>query len=195
MQRMLIIVTVLYSISLFSADKENSWYLDTKELQCKNVIETKQATKVDLSLSGIKKSNVNCKNKNLRKLDGLEDINTIPCGDTEYFYMPSEERCNQLEQFISINAKTWYIFFYVHSNKDFVTKCLYTGDSTFEAFYPGKYVFKNGCKIKKFDRNVGILTMDCSQNAIVSITMPSLFYTNSEEMCSRVKEMFDKELE
>ncbi|EKR66177.1 hypothetical protein LEP1GSC036_0969 [Leptospira weilii str. 2006001853] len=195
MKKILFTIAVLFSVSLFSADKENSWYLDTKELQCKNVIETKQAMKIDLSLSGIKKSNTECKNQFLRKLEGLEDINTIACGDSEYFYTPSEERCNQLEQFISINTKNWYIFFYVHSKKDFPTKCLDTGDSAYEAFFPSKYVFKKGCKIKKFDRNVGLLTMDCTQNLIVSLTMPTLFYTNSEETCSRAKEMFDKEIQ
>ncbi|OMI18913.1 MULTISPECIES: hypothetical protein [Leptospira] len=193
MKKILFTVTILFSVSLFSADKENSWYLDTKELQCKNVIETKQNTKIDISLSGIKKSNASCKNQKLRRLEGLDDVNTIACGETEYFYLPSEERCNQLGQFISINAKNWYILFYSLAKKDLPARCVHTSDPVLEKkFDPSNYVFKEGCKVITYEPNAGLLSIDCSKNEAFSRLMPTLFYADSEAMCSNLKETYDK---
>ncbi|AVV49257.1 hypothetical protein [Leptospira santarosai] len=192
MKHILVVVTLCISFSLYSVDKENNWYLDTKELTCKNVSITKQNEKIDISLSGIKKSDINCRNQKVRKLEGVEDISTIACSETEYFYMSSEERCNQLNQFISINAKNWYIFFYTTAKKDFVTKCLYTGDSTFELFFPSKYIFKDGCKVLTYEPSAGLLSIDCSKNKIISSSMPVLFYADSEALCSNIKETYDK---
>ncbi|WP_061221577.1 hypothetical protein [Leptospira borgpetersenii] len=193
MKKILFTVTILFSVSLFSADKENSWYLDTKELQCKNVIETKQNTKIDISLSGIKKSNASCKNQKLRRLEGLDDVNTIACEETEYFYFPSEERCNQLGQFISINAKNWYILVYSLAKKDSPARCLYARDPAVAKFFdPSNYVFKEGCKVITYEPNAGLLSIDCSKNEVVSPTMPTLFYAESETMCSTIKESYDK---
>ncbi|RHX77481.1 hypothetical protein [Leptospira yasudae] len=193
MKKILFTLTILFSVSLFSADKENSWYLDTKELQCKNVIETKQISKVDLSLSGIKKINTECKNQKHRRLEGLDDVSTIACGETEYFYLRSEERCNQLAQFISINAKNWYILVYSLAKKDSPARCLYAGDPAVAKFFgPSNYVFKEGCKVLTYEPNAGLLSIDCSKNQVVSSTMPTLFYADSEPLCSNLKETYDK---
>ncbi|EMF90058.1 hypothetical protein LEP1GSC005_4162 [Leptospira santarosai str. ST188] len=192
MKHILVVITLCISFSLYSVDKENNWYLDTKELKCKNISITKQDEKIDISLSGIKKSDINCRNQKVRKLEGVEDINTIACAETEYFYMSSEERCNQLNQFISINAKTWYTMLYSLDKKDSPARCISTADPAIEKFFgPSNYIFKDGCKVLTYEPNTGLLSIDCSKNKTFS-SMPVLFYADSEALCSNIKETYDK---
>ncbi|EMO51708.1 hypothetical protein [Leptospira noguchii] len=192
MKHILVVITLCISFSLYSVDKENNWYLDTKELKCKNVSITKQDEKVDISLSGIKKSDINCRNQKVRKLEGVEDISTIACAETEYFYMSSEERCNQLYQFISISAKTWYTMLYSLDKKDSPARCISTADPAVEKIFgPSHYVFKEGCKVAIYEPNAGLLSIDCSKNKTFS-SMPTLFYADSEALCSNIKETYDK---
>ncbi|EMJ51251.1 hypothetical protein [Leptospira santarosai] len=192
MKHILVVITLCISFSLYSVDKENNWYLDTKELKCKNVSITKQDEKVDMSLSGIKKSDINCRNQKVRKLEGVEDISTIACAETEYFYMSSEERCNQLYQFISISAKTWYVMVYSLDKKDSPARCISTADPAIEKFFgPSHYVFREGCKVAIYEPNAGLLSIDCSKNKTFS-SMPTFFYADSEALCSNIKEHYDK---
>ncbi|MBW9234074.1 hypothetical protein [Leptospira santarosai] len=192
MKHILVVITLCISFSLYSVDKENNWSLDTKELKCKNVSIAKQDEKVDISLSGIKKSDINCRNQKVRKLEGVEDISTITCAETEYFYMSSEERCNQLYQFISISAKTWYTMLYSLDKKDSPARCISTVDPAIEKIFgPSHYVFKEGCKVLTYEPNAGLLSIDCSKNKTFS-SMPTLFYADSEALCSNIKEHYDK---
>lgn len=186
-------IVALFSSSLYSIEKENTWYVDTKENKCKNVLETKQNEGIDISPNGIKKKNIKCKNGKLQKVGELEDVNVMDCKDTEYFFISNEERCIQFEHYLSISSKSWYTLVYSIAKKDSPARCVFTGDPAVEKIFgPSNYVFKEGCKVITFNLNAGLLSIDCSKNQVVSSTMPTLFFADSEAMCSNLKETYDK---
>lgn len=176
---------ILSSHSLFSIDLENSWFIDTKEMKCKNVLEAKQNNKLDISPQGIKKADASCRKTKLTKIENKDGINTLACIGREYFFTASEDSCKRLEQFISLNARKWYWLAY----RDSKANCGYTGEPPFDSMAPEKFVYKEGCKLITYNLESGVLLFDCSGNPTYS-DMPKIAFTDSQEKCLTLKDLY-----
>ncbi len=187
-------IAMLVSTSLHSVENQNTWTWNLGiENKCKNVLETKQKEGIDISPAGIRKKDIKCKNGKLQKFTELEDVNAMYCKDgTGYFFMTNEERCIQVEHYLSIRSKTWYAMLYSLDKKDSPARCISTADPAVEKIFgPSNYVFKEGCKIATYEPNTGNLIIDCSKVEAFS-SMPAFIYADSEALCSSIKKAYDE---
>lgn len=186
MKTKLVIAGMLFVVvmSLEAQNLKNMWTYHTKKERCIQTIEKLDKEDKESVFQTLQKS---CFTSEFTKMFN-RDFYAYTCnGRPALMVSNSEKDCKDFIDYLTIaNQMNWYFY----SSEQ---ACLNVRkDNEWKDLHPGKFLMKEGCEIKLYKKDAGLLILDCKKNKAISEQMPVIVFHEWEYECNNLQKVINE---
>lgn len=163
---------------------KNMWMYNKEKQKCIRTIDKLDKEDKESVFQTLQKS---CFTSEFTKMFN-RDFYAYACnGRTALMVSNSEKDCKDFMDYLEIaNKMNWYYF------RKGQTCLNVRKDNEWKDIHPGKILMKDGCEIKLFKKDVGLLILDCKNNKAISEQMEVLIFHEWEHECNNLQKVVNE---